>query len=274
MGAGAFFARETLASAFGTQRGLDILFSVPEERWQRKLSQGFAGTRHRVTFADLGAVDVAQYDLVVPLLLEHVRWVRERGVELPGNLIPIPTLDAIELCDDKRAFNDRLSELGFGGMVPAMGSGLRFPYVVKKRRDHGSNHVRLVRDAADASSSAHLTDDPDYFCQAYVRGAREYATHAIVRDGRIQCSLTVEYAYPTDTPIKLVDAVDYHRLCRCPYLDDFETVLRAIGFEGLCCINYKVDEGGVRLLEVNPRLGGSLLRFFFVFVRQLQRASR
>ena len=42
-----------------------------------------------------------------------------------------------------------------------------------------------------------------------------------------------------------------------------------VGFEGLCCVNYKYRDGIPKILEINPRMGGSLARFFFSFLRRL-----
>ena len=36
-------------------------------------------------------------------------------------------------------------------------------------------------------------------------------------------------------------------------------ILDAMGYEGTCCFNYKLEDGALRLLEVNPRFGGSLV---------------
>ncbi len=84
------------------------------------------------------------------------------------------------------------------------------------------------------------------------------------------CSLNIEYVFETRSAIKGKDRLRYKAVCSCPYLDVFSSILAAIGFNGLCCFNYKVANGLPMILEINPRFGGSLSPFFFSFVRHLQ----
>lgn len=55
-----------------------------------------------------------------------------------------------------------------------------------------------------------------------------------------------------------------------PFLLLWDRLLDTLGFEGLCCINYKLNNGRPLLLEINPRFGGSLGEYFFAFLRHLE----
>ncbi len=65
----------------------------------------------------------------------------------------------------------------------------------------------------------------------------------------------------------------YRRLRRATHLPLFRDMLNAVGYEGLCCVNYKLQDGRVRFLEINPRFGASLAPWFFAMVRALPRAA-
>jgi predicted ATP-grasp superfamily ATP-dependent carboligase len=60
-------------------------------------------------------------------------------------------------------------------------------------------------------------------------------------------------------------------MSKCSYIDIFSDLLNAIGFEGLCCIDYKVKNGIPYIFEINPRFGGSLSFYFFSFLRHLNK---
>jgi carbamoylphosphate synthase large subunit len=44
-----------------------------------------------------------------------------------------------------------------------------------------------------------------------------------------------------------------------PALPACTAILEALGYEGTCCFNYKWEGEAIRILELNPRFGGSLV---------------
>jgi predicted ATP-grasp superfamily ATP-dependent carboligase len=81
--------------------------------------------------------------------------------------------------------------------------------------------------------------------------------------------MNIEYAFASMTPIKGKDRMIYRKVCPCPHLALFSAVLTSIGFQGLCCVNYKLVDHRPFILEINPRFGGSLTGYFFSFLRHL-----
>ena len=152
-----------------------------------------------------------------------------------------------------------------------MGNSLELqpPYILKKRVGWWGDGCHLIRNQDDEQRIQERINDPDYFCQEFIPGASEFATHILFARGKIIKALNIMYAFESDTPIKGQDSDIYKVIHRCPYLKLFGRVLRTIGFEGLCCVNYKVAQGQPFLLEINPRFGGSLSRYFFSFLRYL-----
>jgi predicted ATP-grasp superfamily ATP-dependent carboligase len=55
-------------------------------------------------------------------------------------------------------------------------------------------------------------------------------------------------------------SISQHYLDDMPFLEEFASVLRAIGYNGLCCIDYKVADGVPKILEVNPRIGFTVIQ--------------
>jgi hypothetical protein len=109
-----------------------------------------------------------------------------------------------------------------------------------------------------------------YFCQEIIPGPFEFATHILFLGNKIVKSLNIMYAFDSKFPIKGQDVNVYRVVHRCPYLKLFGRILQTIGFEGLCCVNYKVADGRPYLLEINPCLGENLAPFFLSFVRHLR----
>lgn len=264
-----FFRGYKLAQSWlDPERKFRILFSTKPD-WEKQLISAFAMTRHEIAFGEISPDSIRKHDLLVPLSVHALERLQGMRALLTRNPIPIPSMTSVRLCDDKYLFNQVLISGGFGDFIPRMEGTLRFPYILKKRRGEWSQHVHVIEGTEDERKHANALASPEYFRQEIVRGPYEYATHVLFKQGRIACSLNIEYAFDSATSVKGQDREIYRKVCSCPFLDEFTSVLSSIGFEGLCCINYKVSAGRPLILEINPRFGGSLCPYFFVFLRSL-----
>lgn len=263
-----FLAREIAYGYFMRGKSLKIFFS---ERggWVEPLARKFRFTRHVVTFGDIRHADLSRYDIVVPLAMEDLRFL----CDLPpgtNNLIPIPTRRAVDLCDDKLEFDRHLEGRGFGHWLPRMDARLAFPYVLKRNPDEAGKHCHIVTGPEDEQALPPECAGADYLKQEFVKGRREYASHIMFVGGRVVYALTIAYGYETDYPIKGRSGPVYMMLCGCPWLPLFASMLAALDFQGLCCVNYKMRDGEPVVLEINPRLGRSATGYFFAFLRHLE----
>lgn len=212
--------------------------------------------RYEASFAPLDAVDLARFDLVVPLRVDQIEAARP-AVAL-GRAV-LPSAELVALCDDKLALNLWLIERGFGDVVPELlgREPGAYPYIRKTRRGDFGIGCRMVRGPGEDDGS----DDPDVFRQRAVPGAHEYVLHLLRIGGRIR--FHVAYRYDMGQPLGVRGEVD--RPATIEPVDPGDVlgacadILDAMGYEGTCCFNYKLEDGALRLLEVNPRFGGSLV---------------
>lgn len=213
--------------------------------------------RFHVAFAAFEDVGFAAFDLVVPLTVDQIA--PARAANRDRRRAVLPAADLVEMADDKLLFHHRLTELGFDALLPALlGEGeRRYPHVLKARRGDFGHGIRIVRSAADEPDAV----PPDRFRQEAVAGADEYVLHLLRVDGRVRYRLC--YRYTMGGTLTVRGAVDRPQLIEpaddAPALGPCTAILDALGFEGTCCFNYKLPDGGLRLLELNPRFGGSLV---------------
>jgi carbamoylphosphate synthase large subunit len=205
----------------------------------------------------------------VPLNIQDLKYLNSVRSWVIDNPIPIPNLESILLCDDKYLFNQKLIEKGFGYLIPKINGKQTYPYILKKGIDSWGKESHLIYNAQIEQTFSDKLADPKYFSQQFIIGSQEYATHIIFKDSKIVCSLTFEYNFKIETPIKGKDESIDKRICLCPYLEEFASVLTLIDFNGLCCINYKVYENRLFIMEINPRFGGSLCSYFSFFIIHL-----
>ncbi len=246
-----------------------ILFSGRPD-WTQDIQIGFRHLPHQIEFGPITEDSFQRFDLVVPLSLAALEEAR-RYTPFLKNEFPLPTAETVRLCDDKYEFNQALVRAGLGRYIPKMARVpmLTHPYILKKRIGEWGNGCYIIRNKDDEEAQRERILDPTYFCQEFITGSTEFATHILFVDGKIVKALNIKYELTGQAPIKGQDAERLRVICRCKYLNLFAHVLRAVKFEGLCCVNYKVAEGQPFLLEINPRFGGSLAPYFFSFVRHM-----
>jgi hypothetical protein len=264
-----FLITEIIRSVFSRHRKMKILFS-DKPVWEKNIRVGFRTTGHELTFSDFTLENMRGNDLLVPLTMRDLKFLSEHRSSFKNNLIPIPGLEAINICDDKYLFYQTMVGNGFGRYLPKVGADLIYPYILKKRVAEDGDNCYIIANPGRENELMGLIADPEYFCQEVVAGTSEYATHMLYKNGKLVSSLNIKYIFDDKTPIKGHDKFISKKICKCPHLTLFSSMLESIGFEGLCCFNYKEVDEHPFVLEINPRFGGSLSSFFFSFVNRLK----
>jgi hypothetical protein len=246
-----------------------ILFSV-RDPWEVMVRSGFvAYPEVMLEFSPMTEDTVQRADLVVPFEFSDLVWLADRPHLVKGKPIPIPSRALVDLCHDKRAFNNAVRDLGFASLIPAMDGLLTFPYIVKPLHGECSHGTHVIASAEDEALHANVIADPTFFRQHMLPGQTEYATHMAIRRGKVMAEITMEYRFAVDAPVKGKDRLLWRRATPCPDSETLANVLRALGFEGICCFNFKMIGGQLRLIELNPRFGGSLAPHFARFLAMM-----
>lgn len=262
-----YFAYETMRARF-SKRKYKILFSRKFER-EEDIKKSFRLLKHEIYFDEFTPENFRKYDIVMPINMYNLRRLIPHKDLVDNSLVPTPTTEAIDICDDKYLFYTTLVEKGFENDMPRVGKNLKIPYIVKRKVAHMGVDCYIIDTPEKEREHWQEINHPDFFCQEIVPGKKEYATHLIFRDGKVVCSLNVLYIFSTPTYVKGVDKFIGNKLGKCPHLGLFTDILNAINFEGICCFNYKEVDGKPYIFEINPRFGSSLSMFFFSFLRQL-----
>lgn len=240
-----------------------LFFDKP--MWHIDLKKAFKYSSHSITYGTLDKKFIDEYDLIIPLTLKNLMDSNVRNL-IENKTIPLPSMDSILLCDNKIEFNNFLIANGFKINIPALEKPFNFPYILKKNKDEYGENTFIIYNVKDEQNYAEQLNSPDFFSQEIIKGKNEYATHINFADNKIVNSLTVKYIFKTEMVIKgkhdnLIKTITY-----CPYLELFTSILKTIGYNGICCFNYKVKDNVPYVLEINPRIGGSLCMYFNLFI--------
>lgn len=239
--------------------------------WENLVAQVLDPGLFSFRCVDLMSFDLGEADAVLPLTLAEAGTLRRRfGDRHPKFLLPDPEVEA--LCADKQRFNQAMLASAHAAMIPPLYTDpqRRYPYVLKRRCDSAGNGVFVLRDAADATLHADKLQDAAYFAQEYVPGTVEYATHMFLTDGKLRYHSSNRYEMAEEHSVKGSRMRPARERIGVPLESDIlgqlVELLRAIGLNGICCVDYKLAGGRIRLLEVNPRCSFSLFRDINAFL--------
>ncbi|MBE9586481.1 ATP-grasp domain-containing protein [Mucilaginibacter sp. JRF] len=254
-------ARERFLFSMGRYEQYSILLTNKNPSRNDVTSKPFKNLDIKLNFAEFcSETDYSKYDLVVPMTVQDVMHCDASRNIIKSDLIPIPSLEAITLCDRKDLLVNKLRECGLGHMVPA--PHCNYPYILKKNAGDYSRNTFIITNADDEKAYEQELQDPDFFTQELIFGKKEYASHIVFRNGKIVANVTVCYRFPEAAYLQGKATFNTRNRVMNKHQEAFTQVLNAIGFEGLCCIDYKEVDGKPKIFEINPRFGGSL-RFYF-----------
>jgi carbamoylphosphate synthase large subunit len=196
-------------------------------------------------------------DIVLPLCLDDYAILRAD----PGfwRKALFPSEAAVSICDDKQAFRDWFEERFAPAFLPDR--RLVSPLlIVKPRHGEWGKGSYIVR-SEDVSAIEAARADPNMYIEDYVPGNMEFAHHLLVADRRVIFSALVTYDHGPEPYV--------HGKCCGPHranirLEEkipaiFIDIFHELDYSGTACIDYKIDSSGqLKILEVNPRMGGSL----------------
>jgi carbamoylphosphate synthase large subunit len=156
---------------------------------------------------------------------------------------------------------------GFSANLPKLFSSAlsaTFPCVLKRTDLNGGVGVVQARSPGDLFGLRHegLWADQPVLIEEFIPGAKEYVTHVVCSEGRILWHHTFQYVMRDDDPIRRPSSRYAFTSTRLEpaTLGVFAKILAAFGYDGPANIDFKMRRSRPVVLEINPRLGGSLMR--------------
>jgi carbamoylphosphate synthase large subunit len=219
----------------------------------------------QVVHDDTASGDIRSYGasrqrcVVIPLLENH-------AMRCPRNCrTALPTLEAISTLGDKLSFARFANTHTLEHFIPTHfrnSTEATYPCVIKRTNLNASVGVRIVNsleELLDIEQRPPWRDKP-YVLQEFIEAHREYTAHLFVKRGEILWSAAYAYEAP---PLRNLTA---ERQLRPSILEDrdrhiIEQFLRPFLYTGPCNVDYTLrNDGRIAIFEINPRLGGSLMR--------------
>ena len=113
-----YFAYEIMRARL-SKRKFKILFSLKAER-EEDIKKSFRPLNHEIHFDEFIPENFVKYDIVMPLNMANLRRLIPNSDLVDNSLVPTPTMEAIDICDDKYLFYTTLVERALKTTCPAL----------------------------------------------------------------------------------------------------------------------------------------------------------
>lgn len=190
------------------------------------------------------------------------------AIPIPKNFYSLfPEFNNLNILSNKKDFYLHMKHLGFAHLCPGhyeIKSSAKFPSVLKRVDLRGSDGIQVVTSNEHLS---HLMESSTWrghsvILQEFIKGKKDFVSHFICKDGKILWHTSFEYGVSDQNPIRSLTNMEYLRsyIPSANILLQLEACLTALNYSGPCNIDYKLtEEEELKIFEINPRLGGSLL---------------
>lgn len=200
--------------------------------------------------------------VLIPLMERH-------AINCPsGYFTLMPSAQMLLTLGLKHNFADYMQTIGLISFCPRhykKTEDIRYPCVLKRVNLCAGIGVTLIRSIDELNLRVNETRWKNQLVviqEAILEGV-EFVTHLVVKHGKILWHASFVYKLRENELIRTPSNVVEIERCVADkdVLHVFEKCLKHLDYSGPCNIDYKLlDNGLLKILEINPRLGGSLMR--------------
>lgn len=216
-----------------------------------------------VTKALMAAVGAHQPDVIFPTDLVAQAVCAAAADHLAVPVIASPTIETVNLCNDKARFAQLLDRIGCrqpdaARVIDSRDEideiGFEYPMIVKPVTGGGGIGVARVdtrQELADHMTSGRPGTTPPLLLQEFIPG-QDIDCSFYAEDGQILASAVQTRRHPSDPSIEFTRNDQVVQVC--------EAVVNGLSYEGLGHMDLRIDErdGSVRVIELNPRVWASV----------------
>ena len=200
-------------------------------------------------------------DCIIPLMEKHI-------IDTPNSSSTLkPQKEVLNIFANKKSFSKLLNELSLSQFQPKVYSELskiKFPVVLKRTDLNASQGIKIIfsNEELIKSLSEDMWREEEFIIQEFVKNNCDYVWHAVYKNGIRLWEIT--FIYTKQNSLVLRDSCTE---VECTKIDSdsealniFDQILFKMNFSGPCNIDFSYISSDLKIFEINPRFGGSLMK--------------
>jgi len=172
----------------------------------------------------------------------------------------------IEQLQNKKLFQVLMEKNSFSHLLPTHYENINeviYPAIIKSPIGAGGSSVHLIKNVLELEAfiTSQELSFSDLVIQEFIPGMDEYVAHFIAKNGEILYETYYSFKLQQSTSIRIAETTQ--RSSRIELSNDhsqiFHSILKKIRYSGPINIDFKIQDEQIKIFEMNPRLGGSLM---------------
>jgi len=200
-------------------------------------------------------------DCIIPLMENHIRATPESRSSLK------PGLEVLESFANKKKFSEFLNDISLAQYHPnnyLEQAITDFPVVLKRTNLNACHGIKIVYTKGELTEllSGDMWREQEIIIQEYIKNINEYVWHAVFKNGIRLWETTFKYvkrnafvlrnSKPETESISIESNPDTLKV--------FDQIMLQTNYSGPCNIDFSYDSSNLKIFEINPRFGGSLMK--------------
>lgn len=204
-----------------------------------------------------------QIDMVLCLQYQNIK---KHAFSHQTHNIPwlMPTGDGAKM-EDKVFAHQWFVNNGYEAILPKVKKTHEFPYLLKMANSRGGERVHFIQNETALKSHYPLAEN--HILQTYIDSPYEYAFHFIAQRGDILIHETYQHDFSKEqaTLDFYIRGIRGRNKKASPfimpkqYLSVLQDILKKLSYSGFGCFDIKIKHRDFYIIELNSRMGGSLV---------------
>ena len=248
----------------------NVLFGTPMYDWTaslRKIKNSYIedfSTKDKL----LEIIRSKDIKAVIPCSFDQMKFLAQVDRNDDVKILSCDSYDSVDICNDKIRFNEFMRN-NFSDFIPRTytPTNVNFPVIFKHAKTSSGIGSSVCHNKAELDKSI-KNSKKAYIIQEYILDRTEYAGNMLVKNGNILYSIYYTKTYDQDFHILRGSMHNqkgtYQRissnLMSSHEKETFSKILVKLNFTGFLCFDFKIKNNKVKIFEINPRLGGTLIR--------------
>jgi hypothetical protein len=172
----------------------------------------------------------------------------------------------IEQLQNKKLFKVLMEKNSFSHLLPTHYGNINeviYPAIIKSPIGAGGASVQLIKNVLELKAfiSLQKMNFADLIIQEFIPGVNEYVAHFVAKNGEILYEKYYSFKLKQNTWIRTPAITQCSSRIEMSnnHSQIFHSVLKKIGYSGPINIDFKIQDEQIRIFEINPRLGGSMM---------------
>jgi predicted ATP-grasp superfamily ATP-dependent carboligase len=135
-----------------------------------------------------------------------------------------------------------------------------YPCIFKLAKTHSGLGSYICKNKNELLECQKIHKTDQSFVQEYIYDINqyEYAVHMFIYKGNIKWSVCYKLTHPSKLFIQRGKMDEYEKIDKFDY-STFEKIFKVVNYTGFTCIDFKMIDNNIKIFEINPRLGGTLV---------------